>query len=179
MESECIALDKAGEEAEWLQNFLEDIPYWPKPVASVCIHCDSQATIGRAGSMMYNRKSCHIRQRHNTVRKLLSSGIITVDYVKSKDNVSDPLIKGLSREGVKRTSKGMGLRPRTSQHGDSVYPKYKRNNSSNKTGWSLPWIMHLSSTTLGIWMSLADKIGQFAAYALCGFIHAQLVFYAF
>ncbi|KAF3685056.1 hypothetical protein FXO37_01003 [Capsicum annuum] len=117
MESERIALDKDGEEVEWIQNFLEDIPYWPKPVASVCIHCDRQATIGRAGSMMYNGKSCHIRRRHNTVRKLLSSRIITVDYVKSKDNVSDPLIKGLSREGVERTSKGMGLRPRTSQHG--------------------------------------------------------------
>ncbi|PHT35211.1 hypothetical protein CQW23_27011 [Capsicum baccatum] len=57
MEFEFIALDKAGEEAEWLQNFLEDIPYWPKPVAPVCIHCDSQAAIGRAGSMMYNEVS--------------------------------------------------------------------------------------------------------------------------
>ncbi|PHT71358.1 putative plastid-lipid-associated protein 13, chloroplastic [Capsicum annuum] len=85
-------------------------------MAPVCIHCDSQAAIGRAGSMMYNGKSRHIRRRHNTVKELLSSGIITVDYVKSKDNVSDPLTKGLSREGVERTSKGMGLRPRTSQH---------------------------------------------------------------
>ncbi|PHT43509.1 ATP phosphoribosyltransferase 1, chloroplastic [Capsicum baccatum] len=121
MESEFIALDKAGEEAEWLRNFLEDIPYWPKPVAPVCIHCDSQAAIGRAGSMMYNGKSRHIRRRHNTVRELLSSGIITIDYVKSKDNVSDPLTKGLSREGVERTSKGMGLRPRTSQHGVALF----------------------------------------------------------
>ncbi|PHT51894.1 hypothetical protein CQW23_06356 [Capsicum baccatum] len=120
MESEFIALDKVGEKAEWLQNFLEDIPYWPKPVAPVCIQCDSQATIGRPGSMMYNDKLCHIRWRHNTVREFLSSGIITSDYVKSKDNVSDPLTKGLSREGDDRTSKGMGLRPRTSQHDDNV-----------------------------------------------------------
>ncbi|PHT46363.1 hypothetical protein CQW23_15521 [Capsicum baccatum] len=119
MKSEFIALDKAGEEAEWLQNFLKDIPYWSKPVAPVCIHYDSQAAIGRAESMMYNGKSRHIRRRHNTVRELLSSGIITVAYVKSKDNVLNPLIKGLSREGVKRTSKGMGLRPRTSQHGSN------------------------------------------------------------
>ncbi|PHT78631.1 hypothetical protein T459_16683 [Capsicum annuum] len=117
MKSEFIALDKAGEEVEWLQNFLEDISYWPKPVALVCIHCDSQAAIGRAGSMIYNSKSHHMRWRHNTVRELLFSGIITIDYVKSKDNVLDPLTKGLSREGVERTSKGMGLRPRTSQHG--------------------------------------------------------------
>ncbi|KAF3682606.1 1-phosphatidylinositol-3-phosphate 5-kinase FAB1B [Capsicum annuum] len=47
--------------------------------------------------MVYNGKSRHIRRRHNTVRELLSSGIITVDYVKTKDNVSDPLTKGLSR----------------------------------------------------------------------------------
>ncbi|PHU23215.1 hypothetical protein BC332_08322 [Capsicum chinense] len=117
MESEFIALDKASEEEEWLRNFLEDILYWPKLVALVCIHCDRQAAIDRSESMMYNGKSHHIKGRHNTVRELISSVIITIDYVKLKDNVSDPLTKGLSREGVERTSKEMGLRPRTSQHG--------------------------------------------------------------
>ncbi|PHT36559.1 hypothetical protein CQW23_24259 [Capsicum baccatum] len=117
MESEFIAIDKAGEKIEWLWNFLEDIPYWPKPLAPVCIHNDSQATIVRVGSMMYNGKPRHIRRRYKIVKELLSSGIITVDYMKSKDNVSDPLTKALSREGVERTSKGIGLRPRTSQQG--------------------------------------------------------------
>ena len=96
---------------------MEDITYWPKPVAPVYIHCYIQVTIGREESMMYTGKYRHIRRKHNTVRELLSSGIITIDYVKSKDNVSDPLTKGLSREGVERTSKGISLRPRTSQHG--------------------------------------------------------------
>ena len=41
MESEFIALDKAGEEAEWLRHFLEDILIWPQPVPTICIHCDS------------------------------------------------------------------------------------------------------------------------------------------
>ena len=104
MESEFIALNKAGEEAEWIRNFLEDIPFWPKPVGPICIHCDSQAAIGRAGSFMYNGKSRRIRRRHNTIRHLLSSGIITIDYVKSSDNVSDPLTKGLVREAVERSS---------------------------------------------------------------------------
>ena len=81
MEAEFIALDKAGEEVGWLWNFLEDIPFWPKPVGPICIHCDSQPTIGRTGSVMYNGKSRHIRHRHNTVRQLLSSGIITIDSV--------------------------------------------------------------------------------------------------
>lgn len=48
MESEFIALDKATEEAEWLRQFVEDIPRWPKPVSAISIHCDSQSAIGRA-----------------------------------------------------------------------------------------------------------------------------------
>ncbi|PHT38165.1 hypothetical protein CQW23_21738 [Capsicum baccatum] len=135
MESEFIALNKTGEEAEWLWNFLEDIPYWPKPMAPVCIHCDSQAVIGRAGCMMYNGKSRYIRRRHNTIRELLSNGIITCDYVKSKDNVSDTLIKGLSREGVIRTSKGMGLSPRTSQHDAAAAPSQHRNSPEPGQRW--------------------------------------------
>ena len=111
MEAEFIALDKAGEEAEWLRNFLEDIPNWPKPVPPICIHCDSQSAIGRAQSKMYNGKSRHIRRRHNTVKQLLTNGVISIDYVKSKDNIADPLTKGLTREQVCKSSRGMGLKP--------------------------------------------------------------------
>ena len=114
MESEFIALDKAGEEAEWLRQFVEDIPRWPKPATAICIHCDSQSALGRARSTMHNgrnRHIRHIRRRHNTIRQLISTGIITVDYVRSKDNIADPLTKGLSRELVQKSSMGMGLKP--------------------------------------------------------------------
>ena len=66
--SKFIALDKCGEEAEWLRHFLEDIPRWPRPEPPICIHYDSQSAIGRAQSSMYNGKSRHIRRRHNTIR---------------------------------------------------------------------------------------------------------------
>ena len=59
--------------------------------------------------MTYNGKSRHIRHRHDTVRKLLSSGIIRIDYVKSNDNVSDPLTTGFSRDRVERSPTGLGL----------------------------------------------------------------------
>ena len=60
----------------------------------ISMHTLSQSRCNsRAWSMMYNEKSRHIRHRHDTVRKLLSSGIIIIDYVKSKDNVSNPLTK--------------------------------------------------------------------------------------
>ena len=111
MKSEFIALDKCGEEAEWLRHFLEDIPRWPKPVPPICIHCDSQSAIGRAQNSMYNGESRHICRRHNTIKQQLSIGVISVDFVKSKDNIADPLTKGLNRELVEKSSKGMRLKP--------------------------------------------------------------------
>ena len=112
MESEFIALDKCGEEAEWLRHFLEDIPRWPKPVPPICIHCHSQSSIGRAQNSMYNGKSRHIRRRHNTIKQQLSIGVISIDYVKSKDNIADRLTKGLNGELVEKSSKGMRLKPK-------------------------------------------------------------------
>ena len=111
MEYEFIALDKCGEEAKWLRHFLEDIPRWPKSVPRICIHWDSQSAIGRAQNSMYNGKYRHILCRHNTIRQLLSIGVILVDYVKSNDNIADLLSKGLNRELIEKSSKGMGLKP--------------------------------------------------------------------
>ena len=65
MEYEFIALDKCGEEAEWLRHFLEYIPWWPKLVPPICIHCDSQSVIGRA------QNSC----------TMVSLGIFVVDII--------------------------------------------------------------------------------------------------
>ena len=45
MESEFVALEKAGTEAEWLRNLLIDIPIWKRPAPSVSIHCDNQAKL--------------------------------------------------------------------------------------------------------------------------------------
>ena len=60
---------------------------------------------------MYNGKSKHIHRRHNTIRQLLSTGVTSLDYVKSKDNIADPLTEGLNRELVEKSSKGKGPKP--------------------------------------------------------------------
>ena len=115
MESEFIILDKYGEEVQWLGIFERYSKManslYTLHVPTLCIHCDSQSAIGRAQSNMYNGKSRHIRRRHNTIRQLLSTGVITIDYVKSKDNIADPLTKGLNRELVDKSSRGIGMKP--------------------------------------------------------------------
>ena len=80
-------------------------------MSTIYINCDSQAAIGRAQSNMYNGKSRHIRHKHNTIKQLLSTRVISLDYVQSKDKVADMLIKGLNREVVDKSSRGIRLKP--------------------------------------------------------------------
>ena len=116
MAAEFVALGSASKEAEWLKDLLYEIPLWPKPMSPISIHCDSESTIARAYSHVYNGKSRHIGLRHSYVRQLISDGIITVDYVRSSQNLADPLTKGLTRDLIYKTSKGMGLKPILTNH---------------------------------------------------------------
>ena len=59
---------------------------------------------------MYDGKSRHIRRRHNTIKQLLSTGVISLDYVKSEDNIVDLLTKWLNRELVEKSSKRVGTK---------------------------------------------------------------------
>ena len=118
MESELIALEKACSEAEWLRNLLANLPINTHPPPSVSIHCDCQAAIARVKIKIYNGKSRHIRLRHNIVKQLLESGVVTLDYVKSELNLADPLTKPLNRRLMVNTSRGMGLMPRTKDKSD-------------------------------------------------------------
>ena len=77
----------------------------------ICIYCDSQYAIGRAQNSMYNGKSRHIRRKLNIIRQLLSTGVISLNYVKYKDNIMDPLSKGLNIKLVEKLWRGMRLKP--------------------------------------------------------------------
>ncbi|GKB08968.1 zinc finger, CCHC-type containing protein [Tanacetum coccineum] len=79
-ESEFVALAPAGKEAKWLKNLLLEIPLWVKPIAPISIRCDSAATLAKAYSQMYNGKSRHLGVRHNMIRKLITNGVISIEF---------------------------------------------------------------------------------------------------
>ena len=110
MESEFVALAFAGQEAEWLRDLLLEVPLAKDNVSKVMIHCDSQATLARAFSEVYNGKSRHIGLRHSFVRKLIKDGIISLTYIRTCYNLADPFTKPLARDLVRTTSRGMGLK---------------------------------------------------------------------
>ena len=54
MESEFIAIELAGQEAEWLRNLLTDMPLWERQVSPVSLHCYSHVAIEIAKNSVYN-----------------------------------------------------------------------------------------------------------------------------
>ncbi|XP_071696298.1 secreted RxLR effector protein 161-like [Rutidosis leptorrhynchoides] len=110
MESEFVALAAAGKEADWLRNLIHEIPLWPKPISSISIRCDSEATLAKAYSQMYNGKSRHLGVRHSMVRELISHGVISVSFVRSQQNLAGHLTKALARDLVHKSAIGVGLK---------------------------------------------------------------------
>ena len=99
-----------GSEAEWLRNFLADIPLASKPIPSVAIHLTISLRY-TAKNKTFNGKSRHIRLRHNIIKQLLKTGVISIDYVRSEVNLADPLTKPLGRNQIDKLSRGIGLKP--------------------------------------------------------------------
>ncbi|GKE83423.1 hypothetical protein Tco_1557165, partial [Tanacetum coccineum] len=76
-----------------------------------------------AHRIMYNGKSRHIHRQHNSTRQLISTGVISIDYVKSKDNIADPLTKGLSRELVSNGYPRKGQKSKPKRQNRAREPK--------------------------------------------------------
>ena len=81
-EVKFIALEKTSSKAKWLRNLLVDIPLWTRLALSVSMHYDSQAAIAKAKSKIFNEKNRYIRVRHNIVRQLLETGVISLEFVR-------------------------------------------------------------------------------------------------
>ena len=111
MELEFIALVASGKEAEWLRNKLLDKESWPQPILAISVYCDSEATLGRAYSKMYNGKPRHIGLRHDYIKQLIEFGTSSVVYVRSNSNLANPLTKVVPRDMVGVISIGMRLKP--------------------------------------------------------------------
>lgn len=110
MESEFVALAAAGKEAEWLKDMIYEIPLWKKPIAPLSIRCDSAATLAKAYSQVYNGKSRHLGVRHSMIRELIMNGVISVEFIRSQQNLADHLTKSLARDLVHKSVIGMGLK---------------------------------------------------------------------
>jgi len=110
MKSEFIVMAAAGKKTEWLINMMFNIKLWTKPMSSIFLYCDNEATMSWAYSNIYNGKSRHINIKHRYIREFITNRVIIIVYVKSVNNLVNSLIKWLSRDIVWKITNGMGLK---------------------------------------------------------------------
>ncbi|GKG48108.1 hypothetical protein Tco_0509993, partial [Tanacetum coccineum] len=84
-----------------------EIPLWVKPMVPISIRCDSADTLANAYSQMYNGKSRHLGVRHSMIREMITNEVISIEFVRSQQNLADHLTKGLARGLVIKSAEGM------------------------------------------------------------------------
>jgi hypothetical protein len=87
-----------------------NIKLWTKPMSSIFLYWDNEATMSWAYSNIYNGKSRHINIKHRYIREFITNRVIIIVYVKSVNNLVNSLIKWLSRDIVWKITNGMGLK---------------------------------------------------------------------
>ncbi|GJU43409.1 zinc finger, CCHC-type containing protein [Tanacetum coccineum] len=108
MESKFVSLASAGKEAEWLKNLLLEISLWSKLIAPISIRYDSDATLAKAYSQIYNGKSRHLGVRHSMIHELITNRVVSIEFVRSQQNLADYLTNGLARDLVIKSAEGIG-----------------------------------------------------------------------
>jgi hypothetical protein len=112
MEEELATLDTSIVEADWLRELLMDLPIVEKPLPAILMNYNNQMVIVKIDSSKDNMKSSrHIKRQLKSVRKMRNSGVITLDYIHTEKNLTDPFTKGLSCNVIAAASKEMSLRP--------------------------------------------------------------------
>jgi hypothetical protein len=90
MEAELTTFNTATVEAEWLRKLLMDLPMVEKPIPAILMNCDNETVITKVNSSKDNIKSSrHVKRRLKSVRKLRSSGVISLDYIQTAENLTD------------------------------------------------------------------------------------------
>nr|GEX74504.1 hypothetical protein [Tanacetum cinerariifolium] len=68
------------------------------------------ATADKAYSQMYNEKSRHLGVRNNMIHELMTNGVVSIEFVRSQQNLADHLTNGLARDLVIKSAEGIGLK---------------------------------------------------------------------
>ncbi|GJT76774.1 zinc finger, CCHC-type containing protein [Tanacetum coccineum] len=100
---------KGYTDASWISNTKDNSSTsgWVKPIAPISIRCDSDATLAKSYSQMYNGKSRHLGVRHSMIRELIMNEVKSIEFVRSQPNLADHLTKGLARDLVIKSAEGM------------------------------------------------------------------------
>nr|GEY76035.1 hypothetical protein [Tanacetum cinerariifolium] len=100
----------AGREAEGLRNLILKILLRSKLIAPISIICDSASTLAKDYSQMYNGKLRRVGVRHSMICELIMNKVVSIEFVRSQQNLADHLRKGVARDLVLKSVEGLVLK---------------------------------------------------------------------
>lgn len=105
-EAEYVASTEDAREAIWLRNLFDSMG---DEADSVKLMIDNQSTIKWIQNIELHKRVKHIDVRFHFIREKAEEGIITVDYVRSADQLADILTKGLNKNPFSLLREKIGM----------------------------------------------------------------------
>jgi hypothetical protein len=106
-EAEYMALSDAMCETLWLRRLLMSLDI--RHDAPTVVFCDNKGAIELSANPTFHKKSKHIETKFHRIRQEQERGELTVEYVPTKENVSDILTKGVSSLVLRESLPRMGF----------------------------------------------------------------------
>ncbi|OIT37482.1 retrovirus-related pol polyprotein from transposon tnt 1-94 [Nicotiana attenuata] len=110
MEAEFMACASAVQEAVWLKRFFEHLDITKNSQGPMTLYCDNQAAIAYKNDPKYHSKTKHIDIKYNFVRDIVASGEINLQYIPTRNMITDHLTKAISRDLFEKHVMALGLR---------------------------------------------------------------------
>ena len=108
--AEFIACFEAMGQAIWLKKFIPDLKVIFCIHKPLKIYCDNQPAVFYAHNNKSSNAAKTIEIRYYVVKDKIQDQTISLEHIRTKDMLADPLTKGLPPNVFKEHLAGMGLR---------------------------------------------------------------------
>ena len=106
-EAEYITQTHAAKEVLWLHSFLRELCSAPDDL--LILNCDNQGAIVLAKDNKFHVCTKHIDMCYHFIHKVVEDGKVAVQYIPTRDNVSDIFTKLLTKAKFRELAELLGL----------------------------------------------------------------------
>ncbi|OWZ13835.1 polyprotein [Phytophthora megakarya] len=113
-EAVYMALCQCTQEVLWTRAMLKDLVH--KQVGATQVFEDNQNAIAVESNAGYNATTKHMDIKHHFIRENVARDIIDVNYVSTKDQLADMLMKGLGTKRLQYPLDAGGVAAKRARH---------------------------------------------------------------
>ena len=106
-EVEFCGIPKGITEVIWLKKLLSELLFSQKKACK--LFCDNKTTISISGNPVQHDRTKHVEINRHFIKEKLDKKIISLPFVRSKDQLADILTKAVTSEAFEQTLCKLGI----------------------------------------------------------------------